>query len=236
MAHPVVGDQLLAALRAMSDLADPIPRERRELAHLYVLARPIGAAADIAQQLLIGTALRALIQTAALGEQIWFPNLAELSQIVHYPSQVVASTPSRTRTGPEREMLQLSVGAAGEFALISGQASRRVRGNEGAVVAPQQLADLLHQLLAVIAAAARDSLEFDGDWQVGLRIDGLAGVLPIDVVEPDTYLWQRFSPYPRDAFEQLTTMTGRDLQDSRPRVVQRLLADLTRSLGVAPVS
>jgi hypothetical protein len=231
-----VNEQLLAALRAMSEIADPIPRERRELAHLYVLAQPDGAPADVAQQLLIGNALRTLIQATALGEQKWFPNLGELSQLVHYPSRVVASTPRLSGTGAEREVLELSLGASGEFALISGQASRRVRGNEGAVVAPQQLADLLHQLLATIAAAARDSLQFHGDWRVGLRIEGLDGVLPIDVVEPDTYLWQRFSPYPRDVFEQVTMTTGRELQDSRSRVVQRLLADLVRGLGVAPVS
>lgn len=225
---------LLRDLATASEQHDPIAPDRRRLAHLAVLARPTepGSRAEGAEGV-TGSGLRQLLRDAQAGPQHWFPTLTELTQIAHGPSGVTASTFPAGTVAPERDALLVRLSQSGEFLMICAHASRPVPGAAEAVVNPRQLADLVHQLLDVIAAASRGPLGHEGDWRIGVRITGLQGLLSSDVYAADGYLWQRYSPYPRDLYHQATLIDQAQLQSARPRVVELLLGELCRELGVA---
>jgi hypothetical protein len=225
---------LLTDLATAAEQHDPIPPDRRRLAHLAVLARPTGPRTTVKEaEGMTGSGLRQLLRDAQAGPQLWFPTLTELTQIAHDPSGVTASTFPAGTVAPERDALLVRLSESGEFLMICAHASRPVTGAADAVVNPRQLADLVHQLLDVIAAASRGPLGHDGDWRIGVRITGLHGLLSSDVYAADGYLWQRYSPYPRDLYHQATLIDQAQLQSARPRVVQLLLGDLCDELGVA---
>jgi hypothetical protein len=237
MGSPASADlhvDLLRDLAAASEQHDPIAPDRRRLAHLAVLARPAEPGAPVkGVEGLTGSGLRQLMRDAQAGPQHWFPTLTELTQIAHGPSGVVASTFPAGTVATERDALLVRLSESGEFLMICAHASRPVPGAADAVVNPRQLADLVHQLLEVIAAASRGPQGHAGDWRIGVRITGLRGLLSSDVYAADGYLWQRYSPYPRDLYHQATHIDQAQLQSARPRVVELLLGELCRELGVA---
>ncbi|MCW2604568.1 MAG: hypothetical protein JWN61_2703 [Pseudonocardiales bacterium] len=242
MGSPASADpqaDLLRDLATEYEQHDPIAPDRRRLAHLAVLARPIEAGARVEGARMerapgvTGSGLRQLLRDAQAEPQHWFPNLTELTEMTRGPSGVTVSTSAAGTVAPERESLLVRLSDAGEFLMICGHASKPVPGATDAAINPRQLADLVHQLLDVIAAASRGALGHDGDWRIGVRIAGLQGLLCSDVYAADSYLWQRYSPYPRDLYHQATLIDQAQLQGARPRVVQLLLGELCRELGVA---
>jgi hypothetical protein len=71
---------------------------------------------------------------------------------------------------------------------------------------------------------------YQGLWDLGVRIEGLVGSVPIEATrDPDLFTWDR---YDVDVYERVTTATTGDLVDHTEAVIERLLATLVRGLRV----
>jgi hypothetical protein len=92
---------------------------------------------------------------------------------------------------------------------------------------------LTHSVAALAGRLADEYAAYQGQWRLGIRMDRLRGVVPLDLLEGHPF--HRFGhPYTRDAYERVTTASTEELVNAPHAVAERLVAPLLRGLGIAP--
>lgn len=109
--------------------------------------------------------------------------------------------------------------------------SRFDRDQRPLCISVNHLMELTHQAVELAAVIGREHLAVTGTWTLGVHLDRLAGLHSAQSLS-DSYFSFRGRPYPRSAYTRATTATSEQLQERPAEVVEALLADLARGLGV----
>jgi hypothetical protein len=244
----LLGQADLSALLDDLEMLDPIPnRSERVNGRLMLIVHPVAARDDALVQLSTAAAvteLNAAVQraVAARGTGSEFsPDLTPGPW--HRRSDGIACLRGVSETGNVREdsFLELTVREDGAIALICGRGTSQTRSpwhsfgvaDEPApfrVVFPELVLGLVHGTVAFAADLANEHSGYQGQWQIGLRLTGLAGTFAFEYVNVgDTDVVQ---PYNRDTFQRSTTAHTVELTDHAASVTERLVAPLLRGLAI----
>jgi hypothetical protein len=241
-------DEIPAKLQDLAD-HDPVPADRRENGHLYVIIFPAAGPDDALVDLLSGNpgdasgALRAAI-TAAVAARDGAGSFS--------PDLTGATSPQRTSDGRtftsvrdprqvrEDRLIQVTIREDGGIAVVCGRGvtsaasgwaspgpSRRFR-----VVIPDLALGLAHSALALAGHLADKHSGYQGQWHAGVRLDRLQGALAYDYVQHGDA--EDAHPYDREVYERLATSTTTELVDQPAAVAERLVAPLLRGLAIDP--
>lgn len=163
------------------------------------------------------------------GIQEWpAPNIPEHCSQFHTRSDGVAMTnhlnADRSPDGWPRKVAELEITDNGTVRLLAARATAELRQVE--YVMPAVIIGLTMQALHLIARIA-EITGYRGPWACGLALTGLRG-------RPAHWSDQGFaeSPYPDDAYTQLTTATPGELETPH-RIGWRLLGPFLRALRSA---
>lgn len=220
---------------------DPNGDEERQHSHIYLLSQPEAAPEEAFVDLLSRNNARILINET----------LDEIARISKWPAfepqlqQLPWASPRAegqvftTVTGDriyEPGMLDLLVREDGGIRLICGRGTDFGPGQVFADSRPPRAliaVVVLGLTQAFVALAGRLSDQYaayQGQWQLGVRIDRLRGVVPMDkLVGPGN---PPGHPYTRDEYERFTAASTEELVNAPHAITERLLAPLLRGLGL----
>lgn len=233
----------------LDDLAetDPVPdHSDRTNGRLYFAVHPVAAREDAlvelctvrASEQLNNSLLRAL---SARGRSTFAPDLAV--GVWRRQSDGITLTSGVRETGAVREdsLLELTVLENGGVHVLCGRGTSqapspwRAIGRDGTprtyrVVLPALVLGLVHAALALAADLADRHMNYQGQWQIGLRLTGIKGAIPWEYVQNGDIEFAQ--PYNRDTYEHTTIAPGIELTDHADAVTERLVAPLLRGLGI----
>lgn len=227
---------------------DPIPREERQLSHLYVLAQPEIAMEDTLVEFLGRADVMAVIQQTIRqivhergGSLPGFdPDVLGLPDLVTR-AEGLALISYSAEEGPRREqgLLELVIREDGGLRLICGRGtdtfSRRVfppPDQPPMAVFAGLVLGLTHSVAALAGRLADEYAGYQGQWQLGIRMDRLRGAAASDLLQ-DLRSWPG-NPYSRGEYEKVTSASTEELLNAPHAVTERLVAPLLRGLGIGP--
>jgi hypothetical protein len=89
---------------------------------------------------------------------------------------------------------------------------------------------IVHSTLA-LAASFGQRTHYQGRWQLGVHFDGVRGAAAAEVLSTG-YGEEEADKYGADQYEMLTLSTSAELADDTPAVVDRLVGNFLRGLGI----
>ena len=89
---------------------------------------------------------------------------------------------------------------------------------------------LTHFVVALAGRLADEYSGYQGQWQLGMRMDRLRGAVPLDLLQD--LLSLAGNPYSREEYEKLTSASTEEMLDAPHAVAERLAAPLLRGLGI----
>lgn len=143
--------------------------------------------------------------------------------------------------GPRREqsLLELVIREDGGLQLICGRGTdaftRRVfpaPDRPSMTVIPLLVLGLTHSVAALAGRLAATYTGYQGQWQLGIRMDRLRGAAALDLLQ-DLRSWPG-NPYSREEYEKITSASTEELLNEPHAVAERLFAPLLRGLGIGP--
>ncbi|WP_291408886.1 helix-turn-helix domain-containing protein [Actinophytocola sp.] len=223
---------------------DPLPDDERQHSHLYLLAQPEVAPEEVFVGLLARnnavTIINELLDEIARTSN--WPSFDPRLQQLPWRSPRAEGHAFTTVSGGDRiyepGMLDLLVREDGGIRLICGRGTDFGPGPRFADTPPPRaliavVALGLTQAFAALAGRLADQYAaYQGQWRLGIRIDRLRGVVPMDkLASPGN---PPGHPYTRDEYERVTSASTEELVNAPHAITERLLAPLLRGLGIAP--
>ncbi len=237
---------VIAELRRMAD-DDPISGDERKLGHLYLLAHPEVVSEEMFVDLLARTdAPQVLLQileevrrdrgSATNG---FAPDTDYLRhRIPRAEGTALASYSAEDGPNSEVSLLELVVREDGGIRLICGRGTDALRGagfwpgdKPPMGIIAMLLLGLTHSVAALAGRLADEFGAYQGQWRLGVRMDLLRGVVPLDI--RDSPFGGPGNPYSRDDYDKVTTASTEELANTPHAVAGRLLGQLLRGLGIA---
>jgi hypothetical protein len=233
---------VVAELQRMAD-RDPLSAEQRQFGHLYVLAQPEIAIDEALVELLAGSDTVRVIHQMLKDidrDRPWkgFPlDVLELGlQNRRAEGLAIASYSPHDGLPPEQRLLELVVREDGGIRLTCGRGTEPSPGGwpvSGKPTMAMLVIRVLGLAYAVAALAGRlgdQYAAYQGQWRIGLRIDRLRGVVPVDRVAGGSF--GPGNPYTDEEYERITSASTDELIDAPQLVVEHLVAPLLRGLGI----
>lgn len=233
-------------LRMVED--DPIPKIERRLGHLYVLAQPEIAAEEALVEFLGRADVIAVMQETI--RQIASErgsNMKGFEPDVHGllgqapRAEGLALISYSAEEGPRREqgLLELVIREDGGLRLICGRGTDAFpregspsAGRPPMAVIVMLVLGLTHSVIALAGRLADEYAGYQGQWQLGIRMDRLRGAVPLDLLQDP--LARPGNPYSRGEYEKVTSASTEELLNAPHAVAERLVAPLLRGLGIGP--
>ena len=160
------------------------------------------------------------------------PGLKDLTRTLPHPDGHAFASFNQQDDVPEQQRLHLLVRDSGTLRLL-GPATRQPRLRSGELrpryISVTYLMELTHQALELAVRFGRDHLSVSGTWTLGLHLDGLAGLHSAQAMSGTMAPPQ---PFPTAEYTRTTTASAHQLQDQPAAVVEALLGDLARGLGL----
>lgn len=232
---------ILEALRAMVT-NDPIAAH--EFGHLYLLAQPETAPRECLVDFLERNDAQVIIhqtlndiRAAREGGQ-FEPDLVSPPNVIRRAEGTAFTTLSLDYTPYERTALDLEVREDGGVRLTCGagvidENPERLMHESARTVFPGIVQGLTRSFVAFAGALGDEHAAYQGQWQLGLRIDKMSGAYSADALRS---FMTRLIPYNQDVYERTTTATTEELITAPTAVAGRLVNALLRSLGVPPAA
>jgi hypothetical protein len=175
------------------------------------------------------------VVNAASFQPAWAPGLQTLTRTLPHPDGQAFASFEPGEDLPEEWRLHLLILDSGALRLLA-PATRpfgRVSpdGPRSLCISVNFLMELTNQALELAAKIGRERFGPTGTWTLGLHLDGLAGVHSAQALSENFYAF-RGRPYPRVGYTRTTTATSQQLQEQPAGVVEALLGDLARGLGL----
>ena len=244
----LLGQADLTVLLDDLEKLDPIPdRTHRANGRLLLVVHPVAGRDDALVQL--STAAAATELDAAVGRAVaargassrFSPDLG--SGLWQRRSDGMACLRGVSESGSVREnsLLELTVREDGGVALLCGAGTLQQPSGWGPlggdhhppvfrVVSGELVLGLVHGTVALAADLADQHSGYQGQWQIGLRLTGLARAFAQEYVrEGDT---EDVQPYNRDTYQRTTTAHTVELTDHAASITERLVAPLLRGLAI----
>lgn len=227
-------DDFRESLRALSVELDAYPPDKRELAHLYVLARPeIPARDGFIHQLEQGNGLTSAFIGALRARHTHdsHPNFFDLGRNAPHPDGLLRENIVNQNADPRVEELQhfrLLVDSAGAISVASGRGSYPKRDGTSDIDF-DYVVEILHQTIALAGYFGRNAMAHDGTWTVGVHLTGLKGALGR---APSGFRHEVARPFATEEYTRICSATTATLADDPIIVVDQLLRDLARGIGI----
>lgn len=225
-------DDFRDRLEGMSTNLDPLPPEPRRYAHVYVMAKPDAAPMGPPLTGALGNnALQAVLDSVSFNPA-WSPSLQSLRYRLGHPDGVAfASIDHDQVMEDEKNLLYLLVTDCGSVQLVSGQGTRPYRDKIG--ISVNSIIEIVHQMLQVAGHLGSTYLHYGGTWSIGVHVRGLKGHCPSQALtESGVASMRRFSPFQAACYTRMATATTTELADRTPTIVEYLLRDLARGVGL----
>jgi hypothetical protein len=227
-------DDFVEKLRSMQ-LGGPLPEPNaRQNGHLYIMAEPaVGLAGPSLTEAATGQHPRQLVTEALSFSPQWRPSFESLIYVVNHPDGLaLASWLPPVETPDEKDMLYLLLTDGGSVQVTSGRGTCPYgRDGDRIGIASNHIMEIVHQTHAFAAHVGRSYLRYSGIWNVGVHLSGIAGRPPLQAFNQGH--WD-FRPSPFQAAEYIRTSSAstEDLADRTSSIVEVLLGDLARGLGL----
>jgi transcriptional regulator with XRE-family HTH domain len=227
---------------------DPVAEERKH-GHLYLVVHPVSGREDALAELFgevdavrcLETAVRRAVEARPPSQ----PFSPDLNSGVWEPrSDGFVSVRGIAENGHVREssLLEVYVHEDGGVAVRCGNGAFLARspwrpvGYTGElpllrVVSPSLVLSLTCSALVLAGDLASNHASYEGDWQIGLRLDGLRGALADEHVrhgDDDTV-----RGYDQDVYERMVYRSAKELLDQPAAVTEQLVAPLLRGLSIS---
>ena len=175
---------------------------------------------------------RQLVTKALSFSPQWRPSFESLVYPVNHPDGLaLASWLLSTEILDEKDMLYLLLTDGGSVQVVSGQGTRPYgRDADRIGIASNHIVEIVHQTL-VLAAHVGSSLRYPGIWNVGAHLSGLAGRPPLHAFYEGHWDF-RPSPFQTPEYTRTSSASTEDLAERASSIVEVLLGDLARSLGL----
>jgi hypothetical protein len=239
---------VVAELRRMAD-DDPITGNERQLGHLYLLAQPEAASEEIFLNLLarndtmqvLQEMTREIARNRGSGTTGFEPDIPWLQHRIPR-AEGIAITSYSPEDGPPREqsLLELVIREDGGIRLICGRgtdafprAGILLEERPPMAIITMLVLGLTHCVAALAGHLADEYAAYQGQWQLGVRMDRLRGAVPLDLLQGGNPLYRPGNPYSREEYEKVTSASTEELINAPHAVAERLLAQLLRGLGIA---
>jgi hypothetical protein len=239
---------VVAELRRMAD-DDPITGNERQLGHLYLLAQPEAASEEIFLNLLtrndtmqvLQEMTREIARNRGSGTTGFEPDIPWLQHRIPR-AEGMAITSYSPEDGPPREqsLLELVIREDGGIRLICGRgtdafprAGILLEERPPMAIITMLVLGLTHCVAALAGHLADEYAAYQGQWQLGVRMDRLRGAVPLDLLQGGNPLYRPGNPYSREEYEKVTSASTEELINAPHAVAERLLAQLLRGLGIA---
>ncbi|MFN3600135.1 MAG: helix-turn-helix domain-containing protein [Dietzia sp.] len=166
----------------------------------------------------------------------WSPSLLSLQHRVPHPDGVsAASFNLSARSAYYWDQLSVLIGDDGCWYARGGSAVSPIGSmsdpNDGiAVFRAGAAIELTHALLISIAHFANNKIPFQGQWTIGVHINQLSGIEPVE--KHIGRFPGEFSAYPREQYIGKTIATTDEMTSNPAQVAMRLLRRLLRAMSV----
>jgi hypothetical protein len=225
-------DDFRDRLEGLSTNLDPLPPAPRRYAHLYVMAEPDAAQMGPPLTGALGNnSLQAALDSVSFNPA-WPPSLQSLRYRVGHPDGVALASIDHDRVmEDEKYLLYLLITDCGSLQLVSGQGTRPYRDKIG--ISVNYIMEIVHQMLQLAGHLGSTYLRYGGTWSVGVHVQGLKGHYPSQALtESGVARMHRFSPFQAACYTRTATATTTELAERTPAVVEHLLCDLARGIGL----
>ncbi|GAA3514870.1 AlbA family DNA-binding domain-containing protein [Actinocatenispora rupis] len=226
-------------LAAMADRF-PLPARTREFGHLYVIADPVDADRNLLSAVLDEDDRTSVYNAVDRAAATLRPELTGSGHLLRDGTAGWRSRPrglALTRTADRHEsgVLDYLVRRDGGIETTCGSGTRYhdadwARDLDFTTVPCTWLLGVVHSTLA-LAAAFTEVSHYRGRWQLGVRFDGMRYAAAEEAVQ-GVMGWQGAAQYDADEYEMLTSTVTAELIDETPALVERLVGDFLRGLGV----
>ena len=234
--------RLMAGRRgSRDDFAQRVSAAPPELAHLWPQERRLGWAQILVEPAVarIGGALTDAVGdqhplqlvSAAVGFSAnWHPNLMDLRYSLAHPDGLSAASFDLADPQEERYRMHALLRDDGAVRVLGPALSPY--GADGTVcISVNHHVELMHQVLQLASHLARTYLGYAGAWNAGVHLEGLAGQASAQALRNDFGGWHA-TPFQTGNYSRTATVSSSQLGDGIPAVVEQLLKDLARGLGL----
>lgn len=204
----------------------------RQLGWAHVLVEP--SVAPMTRRLDENPALplQMVLGSASFRPQ-WSPSLESLRYVLSHPDGSAWTSfnlESDTAEFIDQYGLYLLITDNGTVRLIGPSTCFYGHDRQLRCISANYLMELVHQGLELAARLGTDHLAYAGAWKVGVHLEGLAGHLSAQALGNN--LGFRTTPFPTDSYTRTTTVHGNDLTSGTAAIVEAVLRDLARGLGL----
>lgn len=230
------GDEFIARLtRVGEDLGAP-EATNRPTGQLTLRFEPIAPTYPApVSDALTGHPRHALAELIPGTTGIHSPKLIEADQSDRHPDGWSA-TSLRKQDPRINELARVSVlvDDAGAWSLVSGAATRHQRNDNigDLCVYTRHILEFTHIACSAVATFSTGKAPYYGEWRVGVLIDNLNGTKPAEAHYPNAYSFGELEPFKRPAYQSVVTTTTQELEEHPSQVVERLLKNLLRGMGL----
>lgn len=214
---------------------DPTPDDQRQQAHVFVVARPRQARAQMLQNV-VGTdyelwSRRNIVDGQDALTHGWSPDVGGLSRWWRVPGGWQGTSdhgPWQTMTEKrETHWMTMELREDGTVKAFSGRGSDHYR--DGARVIIELI--IAGTVRRAVEAAIRvsDATGYDGGWDVGVAVTNLSGAVSYFRINNWWVDAEELPPYPEDTYRETWTGSTEELRDA-DAVVELLVGPLNRVL------
>lgn len=228
----------------LQDLADhdPVASDDRVNGHLYLVAHPTTGRDDALLELLNNNPIQELGSAVLRAVRARGPSYSFAPDLTgglwHRRSAGYTSTSGVRDSGEVREdsLVELTIREDGGLALLCGRGTTLQHPAglfsewKPPAVIPMVVIGLVYGALALAGDLADRQSGYQGQWQIGMRLDRLRGAVAADYTQGG--MWGDVRGYDRDTYEQLTESTTVELVEHPESVTERLVAKLLRGLVI----
>ncbi len=176
--------------------------------------------------------LQMVLGSASFRSQ-WSPGLDSLRYGLSHPDGSAWTSfnlESDTAEFIDQHGLYLLITDSGTVRLIAPSTRFYGSDRQRRCISANYLMELMHQALELAARLGTDYLAYAGAWKVGIHLEGLAGHLPAQAFGNNFGFGA--TPFPIDRYTRTTTVRGDDLTGGTAAIVEAVLKDLARGLGL----
>lgn len=221
-------------LRSFID-RDPVPADRRQHGHLFIVARPQGTVADALEEN-VGAEwkkwTRDVLGHAPRLTAEWAPDLGQAHALARVPGGWVATSLERPRHVGARFYesggLEIEFAENGTLRLFCSRGTDDYKGPN--VILEVLVGGLAHRM-TYLAERVSEAIVSSGHWDWAIGLTGIAGARSF--FRLDNWFNDRddVAPYPEPEYTRTTTTSVNLVLNEPHKIVERLVGPLNRTLN-----
>ncbi|MFG1774777.1 helix-turn-helix domain-containing protein [Nocardia salmonicida] len=231
------GDQL----DAMAQVLNEPQAAERTTSRYFLRAEPIASnfpPPSVADSITESYPFHLWRRLGVAGMGIHQPCLHDADQAQSHADGWAATTDRSGSPVPDRDHYRLTalITDDGSWLISSGGATRPLDDNSSTpgstILYTHHILELAHVVCVAIGALSQTTAPYSGEWMIGVHIDHLEGIEPIENHSLRASLAGSFSAYRHQTYRQIVTTTTRELTETPQAVVEQLFTRLLRAIGM----